>query len=479
MPNAFRYGVLIMNLLERSFVAVAAAFGAVVATPNEAGAQASTTGARANTARPPEACNTVYPNPNCPTPPKKPECPETPGNPTGACPPTNPPKPPTPPTTPPGTGGTGTGTGTATSTSNTTVTANPTATGGNANNSTTVTANPTANGGSAEQSQQQQQQQTNAQTTTIGPQTQTTTTTVGPNTATNTSTNTNKTGEQSTNIDNSDRSVNNSKFQVGAIAGAPQVAPLILPSMCSQGWSGSIGGGNPFLFSLGAGLQRIKTAGVAFRNGMTLAEVLATDPASPERAAALKDMSNGERAVFTCLSIVDEQQQAQREFELEAQKGQNEHALALAKLNASTQERMARFNVSAQILLLQLTKCNNGDRVALLSNDGKTMMINCSEAVGQSFVRAFADIYGDSSVTMGTVVVPAPGVSVFSPDTAKSVPAPTPRRTTVRRSRPAAAKPAAAAPCDCHTTPAAGTTKPPANDDAAGSYEFDTQTLEM
>jgi hypothetical protein len=283
-----------------------------------------------------------------------------------------------------------------------------------------------------------------------------------------------KTGEQS--IDNSDRSVNNSKFQVGAIAGAPQVAPLILPSMCSQGWSGSIGGGNPFLFSMGAGLQRIKTAGVAFRNGMTLAEVLATDPASPERAAALENMSNGERAVFTCLSIVDEQQQAQREFELEAQKGQNEHALALAKLNASTQERMARFDVSTKILLEQLQKCNNGDRVALLTNDGKTTMINCSDAVGKTFVAAAQDIYPGIQIEMGTIMtVPDSAAKVFTPDTVKV--APPARRPAVRRARPAAApKPAAKADCNCHTSPASGTTKPPGDDAAA---EYDTLTLEM
>ena len=91
----------------------------------------------------------------------------------------------------------------------------------------------------------------------------------------------------------------------GGVAGAPGMGLAFLASACNNSFGVSVGGGSPFVFSLGGGLQWADVAGVHLPGGATIGQYLLAD--SEKRVELVKDLKTADKNKVACLANIWEQ----------------------------------------------------------------------------------------------------------------------------------------------------------------------------
>lgn len=142
----------------------------------------------------------------------------------------------------------------------------------------------------------------------------------------------------------------------GGVAGAPGLGLSFLASACNNSFGVSVGGGSPFVFSLGGGLQWADVAGVYLPGGATVGDYLLAD--NDKRVELAKDLSKDDKNKLACLVNMWEQNVA-------LMKAKGEVDMTLATLDGLTKIRIEQMVQSGKALVIYYNHICNGSVVTL------------------------------------------------------------------------------------------------------------------
>lgn len=126
----------------------------------------------------------------------------------------------------------------------------------------------------------------------------------------------------------------------GGVAGAPGLGLAMLASACNNSFGVSAGGGSPFVFSLGAGVQWADVAGVYLPSGATVGDYLMSN--EQKRVEMAEGLSKADKNKLACLANVWEQS-------VTLLKAKGEIDITIAAIDSMTKVEMEKIKQSGAL----------------------------------------------------------------------------------------------------------------------------------
>jgi hypothetical protein len=147
----------------------------------------------------------------------------------------------------------------------------------------------------------------------------------------------------------------------GGVAGAPGMGLAFLASACNNSFGVSVGGGSPFVFSLGAGVQWADVAGVYLPSGATVGDYLMAK--EDKRVEMVEGLSTNDKNKLACLVNVWEQS-------VMLLKARGEFDITIAAIDGMTKVELEKIRQSGALAGAYMDHiCNN--KVLVIPKDYK------------------------------------------------------------------------------------------------------------